>query len=291
MRKWAISLSGVCLLVALGFQVGLHIMVVATISLYLATVFSGWDIVRRAVFAIRNRIFGIELIVTLAVVGALWIGEAWEAAIVTCLFTFGAFLEERALQKTRLTIRSLFDFYPDKATLMRNGKEQLIQVAEVTSGDKLIVRSGEKVPADGFILSGSALVNQAAITGESRPVHKSDQDRLYCGSILESGYLILVADKVGEQTTLSGILRMVETAEETKAPVQKFLETFAKYYTPLIVLLAISVYLVTHNLNMALTLLVISCPGALVIAAPVSIVTAVGAGARMGVLFLSLIHI
>jgi Zn2+/Cd2+-exporting ATPase len=285
MIRWKLGISALCLLLAFIFQISLHVESVVSILLYIATLFSGIDVLHRAVLNIRNRIFGIEIIVTIAVLGAVLIGELYEAAIVTFLFAFGSYLEQRALFKTRLSLQNLFDFYPDTATIVTNDEERTIPADEVQEGDVLIVRPGDKVPADGYVKSGTALVNQAAITGESQPVRKNTGHLLYSGSLVESGYVMLVADKVGEQTTLSGILQMIENAEAAKAPVQQFLERFAKYYTPLITLLAIVVFLVTHHLNTALTLLVISCPGALVIAAPVSIVTAIGSGAKLGVLF------
>jgi Zn2+/Cd2+-exporting ATPase len=285
MSRLKLGLSAFCLLLAYLVHAIFHVEYMVPILLYLATFFSGIDVLHRAILNLRNRIFGIEIIVTVAVLGAILIGEPFEAAIVTFLFTFGSYLEQRALQKTRLNLQNLFDFYPDSATVLREGEEQVIPADDVQVGDILIARPGDKVPADGSVQSGTALVNQAAITGESQPARKSAGDLVYSGSLVESGYIMFAADKVGEQTTLAGILQMVENAEAAKAPVQQFLERFAKYYTPFILLLAVAVFLITHHLDTALTLLVISCPGALVIAAPVTIITAIGSGAKLGVLF------
>ncbi len=286
MIQWKLAASALCLLLAFFLQLKIYDSgMTAAALLYAATILAGIDVLRRAIFNIRNRILGIEIIVTIAVLGAIILREPWEAAIVTFLFGFGSYLEQRALLKTRLSLQNLFEFYPDKATVITQDGERTILADEVRQGDMLIVRPGDKVPADGTVRMGSAHVNQAAITGESKPVGKEVGDLLYCGSIVDSGYMVFSADKVGEQTTLFSILQMIENAEAAKAPVQQFLERFSKYYTPFIIALAVVVYLITHNLNMALTLLVISCPGALVIAAPVSIVTAIGTSARQGVLF------
>ena len=137
---------------------------------------------------------------------------------------------------------------------------------------------------DGTIIEGNAYVNQAPITGESMPISKEIGDGVYSGTVIESGYLIVRADKVGEDTTFSRILQMVEEAQDKKAKTQKFLEVFSKYYTPGIMILAIAVYAITRDIELSLTLLVIACPGALVISTPVSIVAGIGNGARHGVL-------
>lgn len=249
-----------------------------------ATVIAGTPILKKAIGALRYLIVGIDALVAIAVLGAVIIGEYWEAAAVTFLFMFGDYLESRTIEKTRSSIKALLDLAPDKARVKRDGTEVEIPPEEVVQGDLVIVKPGEKISIDGRVLEGSAYINQSAITGESIPVSRNVEEIVFSGTIIESGYLIIKAEKVGEDTTFSKILHMVEDAQDKKAKTQKFLEKFSRYYTPAIILLAIVLYLVTWDFVLALTLLVIACPGALVISTPVSIVAGIGNGAKHGVL-------
>ena len=256
-----------------------------TVALMLATtVLAGTPIFRKAFAALRYKIVGIDALVTIAVAGAIFIGEYWEAAAVTFLFMLGDYLESRTIEKTRSSIRALLDLAPDKTRVIRNGIEVELSPEEVQMGDQVVVKPGEKISVDGQVIEGTAYVNQAAITGESIPVHRSSEDTVFSGTILESGYLIIEAVKVGKDTTFARILQMVEEAQDKKAKTQKFLEKFSRFYTPFIILLAVVLYGATRDLVLALTLLVIACPGALVISTPVSIVAGIGNGARHGVL-------
>lgn len=252
--------------------------------LIIASLVAGYPTFLKAWQAARLKMFSIELLVTIAVIGALIIGEYVESAAVTFLFLFGAFLEGRSLNKARSSLRSLMDMAPLQATVLRDGIRSLIRAEEVIKNDLVIIQTGEKIPIDGRIISGRASVNEAAITGESVPVSKGKDDKVFSGSILDSGYLEVVAENVGEETTFSKIIELVEEAQEGKAKTQRFLEKFAAIYTPGIMILSALVWMVTLDLHLALTFLVIACPGALVISAPVSIVAGIGNGARNGIL-------
>ncbi|HBR23634.1 MAG TPA: cadmium-translocating P-type ATPase, partial [Firmicutes bacterium] len=238
----------------------------------------------KAIGALKYRIVGIDALVTIAVTGAIIIGEYWEAAAVTFLFMFGDYLESRTIEKTRSSIKALLDMAPDIARVRRDGVELEISPEEVVQGDLVIVKPGEKIAVDGTITEGTAYVNQAAITGESIPIGREPGETVFSGTIIESGYLIIQADRVGEDTTFARILHMVEEAQDKKAKTQKMLEQFSRYYTPAIIVLSALLYIITRDLVLALTLLVIACPGALVISAPVSIVAGIGNGAKHGVL-------
>lgn len=256
-----------------------------TIIVMLAvTLIAGIPIFKKAFEALKYKIVGIDALVTIAVIGALFIGEYWEAAAVTFLFMFGDYLESRTIEKTRSSIKALLDLAPDVARVKRNGIEIEISPEDVVKGDNVIVKPGEKISVDGTIIEGKAYINQAAITGESFPVNRGVDETVFSGTIIESGYLIIRADKIGEDTTFARILQMVEEAQDKKAKTQKFLEKFSRYYTPGIIILAVILYLFTKDLVLALTLLVIACPGALVISTPVSIVAGIGNGAKHGVL-------
>lgn len=256
----------------------------ANIFMTTAAIIAGLPIIKNAVSALRYKILGIDALVTIAVIGALFLQEYWEAAAVTFLFMLGDYLESRTLEKTRSSIKALLDLAPDEARIIRDGKEVLISPDEVEEGDIVIAKPGEKISVDGTIIEGNAYINQSAITGESIPVDRKEEDTVFSGTIIESGYLKIRADRVGDDTTFARILEMVEEAQDKKAKTQKFLEVFSKYYTPSIIVLSILLFIFTRDLVLSITLLVIACPGALVISTPVSIVAGIGNGAKHGVL-------
>ncbi|WP_369668758.1 heavy metal translocating P-type ATPase [Thalassobacillus devorans] len=254
------------------------------VALILATFIAGVPIAIKAIQALRVKAFSIELLVTIAVIGALIIGEYVESAAVTFLFLFGAYLEARTLEKTRASLKELIDMAPQEAVILQKDQEVTIPVEAVQPGDKVIIRSGEKVPVDGSVINGRASINEAAITGESVPVTKHKDGHVFGGTIVDHGYLEVVAEKVGDDTTFAKIIELVEEAQETKSKTEKFLDRFAAFYTPAVVLLAVLVYLLTQNFHLSITFLVVACPGALVIGAPVSNVAGIGNGAKHGVL-------
>jgi Cd2+/Zn2+-exporting ATPase len=282
-RNLITALSGI--LIVLGFLLSLTgYESYKDFALITATIIAIIPIAIKAFQALRMKAFSIELLVTIAVIGALYIHEYTESAIVTFLFLFGAYLEARTLEKTRSSLKALVDMAPQEAVVIREGENFTIPVEEVVLGDRIIIRSGGKVPVDGRIVSGNATLNEAAITGESKPASKEVDDKVYSGTIVDNGYLEIIAEKVGDDTTFAKIIELVEEAQESKSKTQKFLDKFAKYYTPAVVVLSIIVYALTRNLHLAITFLVVACPGALVIGAPVSTVAGIGNGARNGVL-------
>ncbi|MEH7111429.1 cation-translocating P-type ATPase [Neobacillus niacini] len=250
-----------------------------------ATVIAVIPIAIKAWQAIILRTFSIELLVTIAVMGALYIQEYVESSVVTFLFLFGAYLEYRTLQKTRSSLRELIDMAPQEAILLlEDGSRENISVDDVNVGDRLVVLPGGKIPVDGVVVKGQASINEAVITGESIPVNKSNDDHVFSGSLLDTGYVEIIAEKVGDDTTFAKIIELVEEAQDSKSKTERFLDRFSNYYTPAVTLLSILVYIVTRDLHLAITFLVIACPGALVIGAPVSNVAGIGNGAKNGVL-------
>ncbi|RYG71502.1 cation-translocating P-type ATPase [Lentibacillus lipolyticus] len=253
-------------------------------ALLTATVLAGIPIFIKAFQALRMKSFSIELLVTIAVIGALFIGEYVESAVVTFLFLFGDYLELRTLTKTRSSLKELIDMAPQEATVIREGEQVIIPVEDVSEGDHVIVRSGGKIPVDGSIVNGQATLNEAAVTGESVPKTKNVDDSVFSGTIVDNGYVEMVAEKVGDDTTFAKIIELVEEAQESKSKTERFLDRFANIYTPAIVVLSVVVYALTRDLHTAITFLVVACPGALVIGAPVSNVAGIGNGAKHGVL-------
>lgn len=237
---------------------------------------------------------------TIAVIGALFIGYWEEAAIVAFLFGVSDALEVYTMEKARKSIRSLMEIAPNKALIIQNGQEVELPVEDVNIGDIMLIKPGEKLALDGEIIKGRTSINQSAITGESIPVEKSIGDEVFAGTLNQSGSIEVRVTKLVADTTIAKIITMVEDAQEQKAPSQTFVDRFAKYYTPMIMLLALGVALIpplffngdwNHWIYSALALLIVGCPCALVVSTPVAIVTAIGNAAKHGVLIKGGIHL
>ena len=249
-----------------------------------AAIVAGAPILRAAVRALRVRTIAIDLLVSIAALGALVIGEYWEAAAVTFLFAIGHALEARTMDRTRSALAELVAVAPDVAVVLRDGAQQEIPAAEVRPEETVLIKNGAKVPVDGIVLGGTGALDEASITGESLPVEKVEGDQVFAGSISTGGFLQVRATGIGADTTLARIIHRVEEAQDAKARTQSFMERFSTWYTPGIILLALLAGLLTGDVVLALTLLVIGCPGALVISIPVAIVAGIGRGARSGIL-------
>lgn len=215
------------------------------------------------------------------------------AAMILTLITFGKFLETRAKGKTGDAIRQLMDLSPKTAIIRRDGVELTLPVEDVLIGDTVIVRSGGSIPVDGMVLSGRGSVDQSALTGESVPVEKTQGDTVAAATINTEGYLEIRADKIGEDTTLAQVIRMVEEAGGSKAPIARLADKIAGIFVPVVMSIAMAAFLIwmiagqglEFSLTTAIAVLVISCPCALGLATPVAIMVGTGRGARMGVLF------
>lgn len=283
-RKILTIASGTLILIAFSADYFLHWRVVYDTAMIVAAVIAGWDIAARAIVSLRNRYISIELLVTIATLGALWIGEYWEAAAVTFLFIFGAYLEARTLSQTRKVLSGLLDLTPTTAIVVRNGRQVEVLPHEVTSDELVLVKPGTKIPVDGEVMDGHSSVDEAPITGEPMPEEKVIGSRVFAGTVNQNGLLKIRATGIGADTTLARIIRRVEEAQDEKAPTQRFIERFAKWYTPFIIILSIAAYIISRDIELALTLLVIGCPGALVISTPVSVVAGIGRAAKSGIL-------
>ena len=283
-RKVLTIASGVLIAIAFGANYFVGWSAVYRISMIAAALIAGWDIAARAFASLRNRHVSIELLVTIATLGALWIGEYWEAAAVTFLFLFGAYLEARTLSQTRKVLSGLLDLTPTTAIVVRDGKQVEIYPHEVASDEIVLVKPGTKIPVDGEVTDGRSAVDESAITGEPMPEEKVAGSKVFAGTVNQNGLLRVRATGVGADTTLARIIRRVEEAQDEKAPTQRFIERFAKWYTPFIIILSVVAYIISRDIELALTLLVIGCPGALVISTPVSVVAGIGRAAKSGIL-------
>ncbi len=260
------------------------LLVVSDALMVAAALLAGYRIVVRAVRALAVRVVSIDLLVSIAAIGALVIGEHWEAAAVTFLFTVGHALEAATVNRTRSALAALVAVAPDTALVLRDGAQVEVPAVAVAVGETVLVKNGAKVPVDGVVVGGSGALDEASITGESIPVEKAEGDHVFAGTVSAGGLLQVRATGVGADTTLARIIHRVEEAQDAKARTQTFMERFSRWYTPGIVLLALVTGLLTRDVVLALTLLVIGCPGALVISIPVAIVAGIGRGARDGIL-------
>ena len=282
-RRWAVPVVSAGLIVAalaarqLDPAAGHLLMVVAAVV-------AGARIATRALAALRTGTVGIELLVTVAAAGAVVIGEYWEAAAVTFLFALGGALEATTIGHTRQAVAALLDLAPTTAVVVRDGRPREVPAAQVAIGETVVVKHGARVPVDGVITDGQATVDESSITGESIPVEKSTGDRVFAGTTNLGGYATVRTTGAGADTTLARIIHRVEQAQEQKARAQRFMERFARWYTPGIIALAGLAGVLTGDVVLALTLLVIGCPGALVISMPVSIIAGIGRAARRGIL-------
>ncbi len=288
-----ITLSGI--FIALGF-IGSYTGVssLMTTLLYAAAMLiSGYKPVKSAYYSIKSRSLDMNVLMSAAAIGAALIGEWLEGATVVWLFALGTTLQNMSIEKTRNSIRNLMDLAPSEAWVKVGSELKKKPVEELSIGDILVIKPGDKIPLDGKIIKGESSINQAPITGESIPVDKEIGDTVYAGTINESGSLEVSVTKLVEDTTIAKIIHLVEGAQEQKAPTQAFVDKFANIYTPIVFLLALVVMILPPLFGFGtwgdwfykgLELLVVACPCALVISTPVAIVSAIGNAAKNGVL-------
>jgi Cd2+/Zn2+-exporting ATPase len=262
-------------------------------TLYLLSmVVGGWAIARAAIEALRRRSLDMNVLMALAAVGAVGIGAYAEAAWVLVLFAVGTGLEALALERSRLSVEALMDLAPAQARVMRDGREELVDVLTVAPGERFVVRPGERLPLDGLVTSGASSVDQAPITGESVPVDKEPGDGVFAGTLNAQGVLTVQATRKAEDSTLSRVAALVEQAQSSQAPAERFIDRFARIYTPVVFVAALLLATVPLALGgsfdtwsyRALALLIVACPCSLVISVPVAVVAAVGGAARRGIL-------
>jgi Cd2+/Zn2+-exporting ATPase len=276
-----------------GMVAGLYIAAIVVGGFYIAR--AGWAALRTA------HSLDMNALMTIAAVGAVFVGEWAEGAVAMFLFSLGNTLEGYTMDRARNAIRSLMDLSPRRAILIHGNHEEEVAVEDLRVGDRILVRPGERIPMDGIVLTGESAVNQAPITGESVPVDKSPGYEVYAGTVNGQGALKVRVTRLARDTTIARIIKMVEEAQAQKAPSQRFVDRFARVYTPAVIAVAAGVAilpplagwlsgasaftaLLGEWVYRALVLLVIACPCALVISTPVSIVSAIASAARAGVL-------
>ncbi|APX95423.1 heavy metal translocating P-type ATPase [Natronorubrum daqingense] len=259
-----------------------------------AVVIAGTPILRNGYYSARNRSLDIDFLMSLGILASVAAHHPFEGAILAVLFSVAELLEQFSMDRARDSLRELMDLSPETATVKReDGSEATIPADDLAVGDTVVVRPGEKIPADGTVREGQSAIDQSPVTGESVPADKSTGDEVYAGTIPESGYLEVDVESEAGESTIARIVRMVEDAEREKTDREQFIDRFASVYTPIVVVLAAAAAFVpplvfgaswSYWFVVGLTLLVISCPCALVISTPVSVVSGITSAARNGVL-------
>lgn len=293
-RNIALIISLGFILVAVISQLSMGEDHLLTKALYiLAIIIGGFDLFKEGFSDLIKLDFSMESLMTIAIIGAPFIGEWAEGSIVVILFAISEALERFSMDKARQSIRSLMDIAPKEALIRRNNVEQLVSVDKIDIDDIMIIKPGQKIAMDGLVINGHSSVNQAAITGESVPVEKQLDDEVFAGTLNEEGVLEVKVTKKVTDTTIAKIIHLVEEAQGERAPAQAFVDKFAKYYTPFIIIMALLIVVVpplffggdwNKWLYQGLSILVVGCPCSLVISTPVSIVSAIGNAAKNGVL-------
>ncbi|HAP32033.1 MAG TPA: cadmium-translocating P-type ATPase [Firmicutes bacterium] len=256
------------------------------VSIFAATaaVVMGGPIIYQAGRGIRNKELNVDELVSLAIIASFIIGEYLSAAVVTLIMTLGSLLEQFTAQRARTAINTLIRLTPDKANVIRGGREFSVPLEKIGLGETVLIRSGERVPVDGRILRGHAAINQASLTGEALPVEKKAGDSVFAGTVVYAGMLEVKARKVGKSTTLGKMVKLVQEAESRKAPIIRLANRYARYFTPAILFLSAAVFLWTKDAHRAITVLIVGCPCAFILASPTAIVAAIGNASRNGVL-------
>ena len=227
------------------------------------------------------------LLITIAMFAAIIIGDLFAAGEVAFIMAIGAILEEMTTNRAKKGLKQLISLAPTQGRRLKDGKEEIILAEEIRQGDVLRILPGETIPVDGKILTGETSVDQSIMTGESLPVDKTVGDEVFCGTINRFGSIDITATKVGEDSSLQKLICMVQDAENKQAPMQRIADKVASWLVPVALLIAIGAYIVTGNIVTAVTVLVVFCPCALVLATPTAIMAAIGQATKHGVIIKS----
>jgi len=288
-----LAISGVTFALGLSIRYLQGPTMASDLLLIATMILSGYKIAEIGLRSLLRLNISINLLITIAAVGAYAIGHLEEGAAVVFLFNIAEKLEDYAADRARRSIEALMELKPEVATIRSNGEEKVVPVEDVWPGEVFVVRPGDRIPLDGVVVEGTSEVNQATITGESAPAVKDLGDDVYAGTINIDGFLAVKVTKVMEETVLARILRLVEEAEESRSPTEAFVDRFARYYTPAVIVLAVLVAVIPplffqqsfqYWLYRALVMLVVACPCALAISTPVAMISAITSAGRNGVL-------
>ncbi|KRG13965.1 cadmium transporter [Virgibacillus soli] len=290
--KVLLSMSAILFLAAIYVDTQLN-NIVPVLMYITAAATSGYPTFIKGTKNLFKLKFNIDTLMTIALIGAFGIGEWKEGTLVAILFGVNELLEGMGMEKARKSMEELLKVAPKEAILIENGHERVVSIETLKVGDLVLVKSGQKIPSDGIVLSGKSSVNEAAITGEAMPIDKEVDDQVFGGSINNEGVLKVSITKAYQDSSLAKILHLVEEAQETKTPTEQFINRFAKYYTPIIMIISALVMLVPPLLfngdwgswfYQGLAVLIVGCPCALILSSPIAIVSGIARNARNGIL-------
>jgi Cd2+/Zn2+-exporting ATPase/Cu+-exporting ATPase len=284
---FVVTVALVILFEMIGERLGLFEAALARIPLWAAiaaVLVGGYPIFRKVVLALRQGQVTAHALMTLGIIGALSVGEYPAAVVIVFFMRVSDYLEGLTTDRSRQAIRALMRVAPEIAHRLQGGEEQDVSVEVLRPGDQVIVRPGERVPADGQVEKGTATVDQSPITGESMPVDKQPGSQLFAGTIVHGGALAVRVTRAGADTTLGRVIQLVEEAEANKAPVQRLADGFTAWYIPVVVGTAVVTYLLGRDLTAAIAVLLVSCACAIALATPTAVIAAVGRAARRGIL-------
>jgi heavy metal translocating P-type ATPase len=237
-----------------------------------------------AIKSLMERVFGIDLLATVAIIASILVGESYAAVVVELMLGSGELLENIIFNKASKAISKLIEAYPKKANVIRDGHEIEISISEITLGERVIIKPGGIIPVDGRVITGHATVNQSSITGESIPIDRLRNDEVFSGTLVEQGVIEIETTAIGDQSTYGRIIRMVQEAEENKAPIVSLADRFAGYYIPIILLTGVLIFVFTGNPLRMASVFIVACPCALTLATPTAIVASISNSARKGIL-------
>jgi Cd2+/Zn2+-exporting ATPase len=304
MIKYRLFLLGIVLgiisIIEICYLVNKQSSLVAIIFAIGIVAIAGIPILKNTLQALKSLTININVLMLLAIVGALFLHDFIEAAMITVLFNISEVIEDYSISVAKASVTNLFELVPKTARLWNADNWQIIVTNEIAVGDTIRVLPTEKIPVDGIVISGVSCVNQAQITGESVPVTKAEDDIVYAGSINDNGVLDIVATSIAKESTVAKIIKLIEEVQQVQAPTQKIIDRFAKYYTPIIFVIALGYAVipplwfgqdVQEYVYRSLLLLVISCPCALVISIPVAVINGLIVAAKNGIIIKGGIHL
>lgn len=249
-----------------------------------AVFIGGFPIFQEAYLHLRSKSITVEAAMSIGMLASLLVGEYLTALIITVFTLFSEYIEELTTERGRKAVQSLIHLSPSVAIVKRGGQEMTVEISEVKVGETILVKSGGKIPVDGVVLSGGAQVNQAPITGESMPVFKETGSEVFAGTFNTEGVIEIKAEHIGKDTTLSRIIQLVEEAEASKAPVQRFADRFTSWFIPIILIIAAIVFTITLRIDNAIAVIVIAEPCAISLSTPLAVVASVGLAAKKGII-------
>lgn len=277
----------VVIVASLGEQLGVLDRVVERVPWWLpaaAVTIGGYPVFKGVILSALRRHVTSHTLMSIGVLAAVAIGEWTTAALIVFFMRFADYLEDLTTGRSRQALQQLVALQPATAKVLCNGHTVEVPIAQVTIGERVLVRPGERIPVDGRVVDGQASVDQAPITGESIPVDKHIGDDVFAATIAQGGFITIETTKHARDTTFARIVRLVEEAEAQKAPVQRFADTFSTYYLPVVLTIAIVTFLVTGQTLNAVAVLVVACSCAIALATPVVVLASVGTAAQRGLL-------